>query len=230
MKKRVVSLLLASAMAVTAFTGCGGGGGSSSAEASKPASEAPGSEASGGTSQAGSDSAEAQGGSGEWSREFEGTSLSFLDVAPSDVRTSYYEGIFEKFYKDTGIEVEYQSVPWDDAANKLTVLGASGTLPDVMTTWNGWLGQFTQSGWVIPLDDYIGDTVSDYTDAVVNILWESEKTRYNHIYTVPDGLMAKGIYVRKDWCDELGIKLDPTKSWTYDEYFDLVEKLTVSRR
>ena len=73
----------------------------------------------------------------EWSREFEGTSLSFLDVAPSDVRTSYYEGLFQRFYEDTGIEVEYQSVPWDDAANKITVLGASGTLPDVMTTWSG---------------------------------------------------------------------------------------------
>lgn len=226
MKKRVVSILLASAMAVTAFTGCGGGGSSAAPEASKT-SEAGGSEAAGSTaSAAGSGASEAQGGSGEWSREFEGTSLSFLDVAPSDVRTSYYEGIFQRFYEDTGIEVEYQSVPWDDAANKLTVLGASKTLPDVMTTWNGWLGQFTQSGWVIPLDDYIGDTVSDYTDAVVNILWESEKTRYNHIYTVPDGLMVKGIYVRKDWCEELNIELDPTKAWTYEEYFDLVEKLT----
>lgn len=161
-----------------------------------------------------------------WSREFEGTSLSFLDVSPSDTRTSYYESLFEKFYEDTGIEVEYQSVPWDDAADKITVMGASGSLPDVMTTWSGWLGQYTTAGWVIPLNDYIGDTTDEYTDAVVNILWESEKTRYGNIYTVPDGLMVKGVYVRKDWCEEKGIELDPQKGWTYDEYFDTVEKLT----
>lgn len=168
-------------------------------------------------------SAEAE---GEWSREFEGESLSFLDVSPSDTRTAYYEGLFERFYEDTGIEVEYQSVPWDDAADKITVQGASGNLPDVMTTWSGWLGQYTQSGWVIPLSEYIGETADEYTDAVVDLIWESEKTRYGDIYTIPDGLMVKGVYVRKDWCEELGIELDPSAGWTYDEFFEVVEKLT----
>lgn len=218
MRRKIVSALLAAAMAATLFTGCGGG--SSSTEGENSTAEESG------AAEESDVSSETTAGSGEWSREFEGTSLSFLDVAPSDTRTAYYEGLFERFYEDTGIEVEYQSVPWDDAADKLTVLGASGSLPDVMTTWSGWLGQFTQSGWVIPLDDYIGDTASEYTDAVVNILWASEQTRYGHIYTIPDGLMVKGIYVRKDWCEELGIELDPTQAWTYDDYFELVEQLT----
>ena len=162
----------------------------------------------------------------EWSREFEGETLTFLDVAPNDVRTSYYEGLFERFYEDTGIEVEYQSVPWDDAADKITVLGASGKLPDVLTTWYGWLGQFTESEWVVPLSGYLGDEVEEFTDVIKDCYWVSEKTRYGDIYTVPDGWMVKGIYVRKDWCEELGIELDPTKDWTWDDYFDLVAKLT----
>ena len=105
-----------------------------------------------------------------WTREFEGESLTFLDVAPSDTRTAYFENLFARFFEDTGIEVEYQSVPWDDAANKLTVLGASNSLPDVMTMWSGWLGQFTQSGWVVPLSEYIGDTTDEYTAAVTDII------------------------------------------------------------
>lgn len=163
---------------------------------------------------------------GGWTREFEGESLTFLDVSPSDTRTAYFEGLFARFYEDTGIEVEYQSVPWDDAANKLTVLGASNSLPDVLTVWSGWLGQFTQSGWVVPLSEYIGDTTDEYTAAVTDIIWESERVRYGDIYTVPDGMMVKGVYVRKDWCEEAGIELDPAAGWTYDEYFDLVAKLT----
>ena len=204
MKRKVLSLLLVAAMTATMLTGCGG----------KDSASDSGS--AGDSGNAGTE-APAEGGD---------LTLTFLDVAPSDTRTTYYESMFQKFYEETGIQVEYQSVPWDDAADKLTVLGAANNLPDVMTTWNGWLGQFTQSGWVIPLDDYIGDTTSDYTDAVVNILFKSEQTRYGHIYTIPDGLMVKGIYVRKDWCEEAGIKLDPTKPWTYDDYFELIEKLT----
>lgn len=203
MKRKILSLLLVAAMTATVFTGCGKSGTTSDSGTSGNGGSAGGTEASGGD-----------------------ITLSFLDVAPSDTRTSYYESMFQKFYEETGIQVEYQSVPWDDAADKLTVLGAANNLPDVMTTWNGWLGQFTQSGWVIPLDDYIGGTTSEYTDAVVNILFKSEQTRYGHIYTIPDGLMVKGIYVRKDWCEEAGIELDPTKAWTYTDYFKLVEQLT----
>ncbi len=153
-------------------------------------------------------------------------SLRFLDVSPSETRQSYFEGIFQKFYEETGIEVVYESVPWDDAANRITVLGASNQLPDVMTVWSGWLGQYTQAGWVIPLDDYLADTRDEYTDAVNKLLWRSEEDRYGHVYTVPDGLMVKGVFYRKDWAEEAGLNLDPTKGWTYDEYFDAVEKLT----
>lgn len=141
-------------------------------------------------------------------------------------RQKYYEETFAKFEEETGISVSYESVPWDDAANKITVLGASGQLPDVMTVWSGWLGQYTSAGWVIPLDDYVGETRGEYTDAVNKLLWRSEEDRYGHIYTVPDGLMVKGVYYRTDWAEEAGLNLDPTKGWDYDDYFDAVAKLT----
>ena len=160
------------------------------------------------------------------SKEFEGVSLRFLDVSPSESRQAYYEEAFAKFEEETGISVTYESVPWDDAANKITVLGASDQLPDVLTTHSGWLGQLTGSEWIIPLTDYLGDSTEEYTTAVNKLFWQSEKDRYGDIYTIPDGMMVKGIFVRKDWCEELGIELDPEKGWTYDEYFDVVKKLT----
>ena len=154
------------------------------------------------------------------------TSLSFMDVSPSPARQAYFTKIFEKFKTESGITVAYQSVPWDDAANKLTVLGASKKLPDVMTTWAGWLGQYTSAGWVIPIDKYVKGTEDQYTDVVRNIVWKSENQLYGNTYTVPDGMMVKGVFVRKDWAKEAGIMLDPDKGWTYDEYFDVVKKLT----
>lgn len=203
-KKRVMAMVLAAAMTATALAGCGKDGGKG---------DNPG-------------STTENGGSGEEDSAGSGEALRFLDVSPSEMRQTYYEGIFAKFEEETGISVIYESVPWDDAANKITVLGGSGQLPDVMTTWSGWLGQYTQAGWVIPLDEYVGDTRDTYTDAVNKLLWKSEEDRYGHIYTVPDGLMVKGVYVRKDWCEEAGITLDPAAGWDYAEFFDVVHKLT----
>jgi multiple sugar transport system substrate-binding protein len=39
-------------------------------------------------------------------------------------------------------------------------------------------------------------------------------------------MMVKGVFVRKDWAQEAGLKLDMKKGWTYSEYFDTVYKLT----
>jgi multiple sugar transport system substrate-binding protein len=51
--------------------------------------------------------------------------LRFIDVSPSPTRQTYFTDTFAKFKQETGITVVYESVPWDDAANKLTVLGTS---------------------------------------------------------------------------------------------------------
>ena len=154
--------------------------------------------------------------------------LRFIDVSPSPTRQAYFTTMFTKFENETGIKVVYESVPWDDAANKLTVLGASNQLPDVMTTWAGWLGQFTEAGWIEPLAPYIGDTKDEYAATVTKLVWKAEQELYGNIYTVPDGMMVKGVFVRKDWAEEEGLALDPLKGWTYSEYFDTVYALTNS--
>ena len=155
-----------------------------------------------------------------------GAQLRFLDVNPSPARQEYYTKAFAQSKNETGISVVYESVPWDDAANKLTVLGASKDLPDVLTTWAGWLGQFTEAGWLEPLAPYIGNTAGEYADTVTKLVWKAEKELYRDIYTVPDGMMVKGVFVRKDWAKEAGLNLDPKKGWTYNDFFETVKKLT----
>ncbi len=152
-----------------------------------------------------------------------GETIRFLDVSPGPVRQKYYEETFKKFEAETGIKVTYESVPWDDAANKLTVMGASGQLPDVLTIWAGWLGQFVPAGWVIPLDEYIDPVRDEYTDLVNNIIWKSEKENFGKNYTVPDGVMVKGVFYRKDWAAEKNITIN--ENWTYDDYFKMIEGL-----
>ncbi|MEG0720391.1 MAG: sugar ABC transporter substrate-binding protein [Lachnospiraceae bacterium] len=152
--------------------------------------------------------------------------MRFIDVSPSPQRQAYYEGVFDKFKKETGVSVKYESVPWDDAANKLTVLGTSGQLPDVITTHPLWLGQFTEADWVLPIDEYVEKNGDQFVEAVKKINWQQEKERYGHVYSIPDGFMVKGIFYRKDWVEKKNYKIPTGKDWTYDAYFDLIKALT----
>lgn len=160
------------------------------------------------------------------SKDSKGDTLRFIDVSPSPERQKYYEGVFEKFKEETGVSVSYESVPWDDAADKLTVLGTSGKLPDVITAHPLWLGQFTEADWILPIDDYVEKNGDQFVKAVQDINWAQEKEKYGHVYSVPDGFMVKGIFYRKDWVKEIGYDIPTGKDWTYDAYFDLIKALT----
>lgn len=156
----------------------------------------------------------------------EEVTIRFIDVAPSESRGEYFEKTFEKFKEETGINVIYESVPWDDAANKLTVLGTAGQLPDVLTFKEDWIGQFSEAGWLYPLDDYVAEHEDEYTELVKGYTWEIQKEGYGHVYTVPDSFQVSGIYYRKDWVDEIGYEIPEGKAWNWDAYLDLIKALT----
>ncbi|MGI6008206.1 MAG: ABC transporter substrate-binding protein [Ruminococcus sp.] len=156
----------------------------------------------------------------------ETVSLRFLDTSPSDVRQAYFEDIFQQIKEDLGIEITYESTPLEDAANKIMVMATSNSMPDIVTTQDNWLGQFTSSEWILPLDEYLEGKEDQFADTVTNIVWANQKEMYGHIYTVPDGMMVKGIFIRKDWCEAAGIDIENLKDWDYDDYFEVIEKLT----
>jgi len=163
---------------------------------------------------------------GENTAQGETVSLRFLDTSPSDVRQAYFEEVFEKIKDDLGIEITYESAPLEDAANKIMVMANSNSMPDIITTQDNWLGQFTDSEWILPLDEYLEGKEDQFADTVTNIVWANQKEMYGGIYTVPDGMMAKGIFIRKDWCEEAGIDIDSLQEWTYDDYFEIIKELT----
>ncbi|MCH1984038.1 sugar ABC transporter substrate-binding protein [Ruminococcus sp. OA3] len=160
----------------------------------------------------------------------ETVSLRFLDTSPSDVRQAYFEDVFSRVKEDMGIEITYESTPLEDAANKIMVMATSNSLPDIVTAQDNWLGQFTSSEWILPLDEYLSGQEDKFADTVTKIVWANQKEMYGNIYTVPDGMMVKGIYIRKDWCEEAGIDIEDLRDWTYDDYFEVIRKLTNADR
>lgn len=156
----------------------------------------------------------------------EPVTIRFIDVSPRPEREEFFNKMIEGFQKENeNITIEYESVPWDDAANKLTTAAAANQLADVVNLYPGWMPQFVSANWILPLDDYlensgIKDKFSAYTKGMY---WADETTQFSNIYSIPDGLMASGIFVRTDWMEEAGLEYN-TK-WTWDDYFEVVEKL-----
>ena len=152
--------------------------------------------------------------------------LRFIDISTSPLRQEYFMGVFEQFEAEQGIKVEYEGVPWDDAADKLTVLGAANDLPDVLTISEKWMGQFISAEWIMPLDDLYAEMLEPVANVATKISVERDREMYGNVYRIPDGLINAGFFYRKDWVEEIGYEIPTGDDWTWDAYFDLVRALT----
>ena len=156
----------------------------------------------------------------------DGVTLRFIDITTNPQRQEFFENTFAAFTEETGITVEYEGVPWDNAADKVTVLGAANDLPDVLTVAGQWMGQFTQAGWLMDLDDYYASEIEPNVNVATTMVVETERDLYNHVYRIPDGLMNAGIFYRKDWVEEIGYEIPTGADWNWQAYYDLAAALT----
>lgn len=154
--------------------------------------------------------------------------ISFVDVSPSPEREAMYKEMIEAFKEvEPNITVEYESIPWDDAHNKLAMLGVTGSMPDVIQFHYTWASEFVGAGWVQNLSDYVAnyegyDGFTDYCKNVV--LKANQEDVYGGIYFIPDAILNTGIMYRKDYFEEAGIT--PNPDWTLDEFVETAGKLT----
>ncbi|RED61981.1 MULTISPECIES: ABC transporter substrate-binding protein [Cohnella] len=156
--------------------------------------------------------------------------ISFVDVSPSPERTKYFNEVIAAFEQaNPNIKVKLETVPWDQAFNKLAMQGASKTMPDVVNMYPAWLNTFVPAGYLEPItSNYDAWSNKDKLTSFVSGITMEEQQRkvYNDIYYMPDALMSAALFVRKDWFEEANLPL-PT---TWDELFASAEKLTDSSK
>lgn len=152
--------------------------------------------------------------------------ISFTDVSPSPEREKFFNDIIASFQKENpNITVKLETVPWDQAFNKLSTQGATHTLPDVINMYPAWLATFVPAGYLEPMTPYY-DKWQDkehLSEFIKNITMEVQQRKiYKDIYTIPDAIMAGGLFVRTDWFQEANLEM-PT---TWDQVITASEKLT----
>lgn len=216
-KKRLLPLLLAGTLLLTA---CGNGdSGSSEASVDNSGSAAVSGESgngSGETSGAGEEN-----GSGE---SFTITMMQelFTDQAP-DTTNQWYQ----KMEEMTGVKMEVNFVPTLSYVDKITAFIASKSLPMVFTAngnvlRNNNLLMALDSDGFWALDDYIKDYPELY-NFVGEQVWENSKV-HGKIYGIPRLriLPRNGLIIRQDWLDAL----NPEMPETFDELYEVAKAFT----
>lgn len=126
MKKRLLSLLLCSAMVIVMMTGCGGAANSGTDEP---------------------DTTEAASAT-ETVAEGAGQKITFMApdwAIPTDEQ-------LDAFTAKTGIEVEVSEVGWDDIRTKIATAAAGGeSVADVVEVDWSWVGEFAAADWLEPI-------------------------------------------------------------------------------
>lgn len=154
--------------------------------------------------------------------------LRFMDVSPNPEREATFQELIAAFNAENNdVKVTYESVPWDEAHNKLITQGSAKAMPDIFVMPQQWNAEFTSAGWVTPLDDYIANWkgASDLLPYVRNVLMDyDQKYVYGYTFGIPDGLTTYGMYVRTDWLNEAGMSIDSLSTW--DGIFEAAQNMT----
>lgn len=196
--KKALALLLSTAMALSAFTGCGGG------SSQQPA-------ASGGTDSAAGSSTAASG---------EKVKLTML----STTIVEKPEGVVEQEILDAylaqnpNIEFEMLSCSANDIITKLTAMITANTAPDLFSNFSQYMVGLNDMGALEPLNEYFGeDYIKDLMPAVV-----PETVLDGQLMIVPWGAIPTCFVYRTDWLEETGMKA-PT---TFDEVTAVCKAMT----
>jgi ABC-type glycerol-3-phosphate transport system substrate-binding protein len=218
MKRKLLTLLLASSMLMALLlAGCGGAAepaqtGEKTAGATTTNDATPDSTAADNPATDGPDSVNPY--------ELTGTvSIGYPEGETAEI-SPVLDAFRLKYPNITVIDVPFpQGSTWGGFNEFLTQRAASGDMPDVMwLDWNQFAPQVA-SGYVMPLDDLMAnDPEAAYvSDGIKDIYTYGGK-----LYAVPMQYNAMGINVNLDLLDELNID-KPSYDWTWDEFVEFVK-------
>ncbi|WP_095175166.1 MULTISPECIES: extracellular solute-binding protein [Blautia] len=196
MRRKAISLLLATTLAAVLLSGCGEESGETSNTTKNNTVEEESEEDAILNNTAGS-SEEGQEGKPEK-----------LVVVISSEGTGPMEKTIEQFTNETGIEIELISEAYDNVHNKIMTMVAGGSQCDIVCLDTVWPAEFAKSNLILPVDDYLE---TGFGDKFTDISWK--QLQYDgHQYGIPTGNDAKWLFYNKEILEKAGYK-EPPKTW-----------------
>jgi multiple sugar transport system substrate-binding protein len=145
----------------------------------------------------------------------------------SDLDSQVYQQRVDLFTaKNPNIKVNLVYIP-SDYSTKVQTMIAGGTSPDVIQLAED-IHSYSSKGQIIPLDEYVTKNQVDLKAryGASNGLITAYSYQGN-LYALPDRGGALILFFNKDMFDKAGISY-PTKDWTWKEFLDAAQKLTIN--
>lgn len=122
--------------------------------------------------------------------------------------------VIEEIRKQTGVNVQVESVVTADYGNRLNTLIVSGNAPDIFEVSKATLKEMAENGVIMPLDDVLASDGANMLENKGEYMKGPAKID-GQIYGIPYGWFpGNALALRKDWLDRLGLEV-PT---TLEEY------------
>ena len=198
--RKAMALLLAGTMALS-MAACGGGSSSSSSDSSSSDAESTDSTDS-------SDSSDVT------------LSVTIWDSNQEPGLTQ----ILQDFTEKTGIKTNVSVVKWDEYWTLLESGAQGGSLPDVFWMHSNEAVRYMSNDILLDLTDKVADSDKLEMDKFPKDIKEMYQWD-GKTYAVPKDIDTIAMWYNKDMFDEAGIDY-PDGSWTWDEFYDIAEKLT----
>lgn len=202
MKKKVLSLLMASAM-VLGLVACGS---SEPAASNTPASNAP----------AASSQATDNGGA---AAEDVALTFTWWGNQTRNERTQAALDLYSQ--QNAGVTFDTQPAEWNDYWTKLSTLAAGNSLPECLQMDYSYLEQYVSAELLVDLTPYVESGVLDVSKVDPGIL-ESGSVD-GKLYAICAGVNAPSLFYNKTLLDELGITLKD--NMTLDEFKEVARQV-----
>src|SRR4030095_9735438 len=140
----------------------------------------------------------------------------------------YYaiEGLKDQFQQETGITLQIEAISLEALQARLTSSFISNQPDaDVISVDQMWLGQYLESKWILPLNEFIkADSDSAIADYIPQVLY-SMNTWRGQIGTLPVATSGHLVIYRKDYIEKAGVTIPEDGSWTWNDYLATIGKL-----
>ena len=123
-----------------------------------------------------------------------------------------------------GAKVFYVNIPDANAMQKLQVMYAAGTPPDVISLHGAYFLPFASKGMLLPLDDMVRKSdvlnTGDFYPKLVDACMYGGK-----LYSLPRYTSVYILFYNRDMFDSAGISY-PGNTWTWDTFLEAAKRLT----
>ncbi|UOQ86305.1 extracellular solute-binding protein [Gracilibacillus salinarum] len=126
-----------------------------------------------------------------------------------------------QYEEESGVNVDVQVIPWDNAHDKLLTAVASGEGPDVLQIGTTWVAEFAEAGTFLDLTEYL----DDYDNLADDNFYESAigTTKYKEqTIGIPWYVDTRALFYRTDILADVGYPEGPS---TWEEMIDASKQL-----